>query len=93
MGEHPIPEHIIERFAGKVMAITGYEQDQVMVEPVGKPGVQPESDVSVPINWAYNHHCTPPPPRPTCSLRPPPAPNPLSSSISPPLLSAQTWRG
>ena len=38
------------------MAITGYEQDQVMVSPVGKPGVNPEADVSVPINWAYNHH-------------------------------------
>jgi hypothetical protein len=38
------------------MAITGYEQDQVMVQPVGQPGVNPEKDVSVPINWAYNHH-------------------------------------
>jgi hypothetical protein len=27
-----------------------------MVEPVGQPGVNPEKDVSVPINWAYNHH-------------------------------------
>ena len=41
---------------GKVMAITGYEQDQVMVSPAGKPGVNPDQDVSVPINWAYNHH-------------------------------------
>ena len=38
------------------MAITGYEQDQVMVDPVGAPGANPASDVSVPINWAYNHH-------------------------------------
>ena len=38
------------------MAIVGYEQDQVMVSPVGKPGVNPKLDVSVPINWAYNHH-------------------------------------
>lgn len=38
------------------MAITGYEQDQVMVSPVGQPGVNPGKDVSVPINWAYNHH-------------------------------------
>ena len=38
------------------MAITGYEQDQVMVTPTGKPGVNPDQDVSVPINWAYNHH-------------------------------------
>ena len=43
-------------FPGKVMAITGYEQDQVMVSPVGQPGVNPDKDVSVPINWAYNHH-------------------------------------
>ena len=34
----------------------GYEQDQVMVTPVGHPGVNPDKDVSVPINWAYNHH-------------------------------------
>ena len=27
-----------------------------MVSPVGKPGVNPDKDVSVPINWAYNHH-------------------------------------
>ena len=25
-GDHPIPQHIIDRFKGKVMAITGYEQ-------------------------------------------------------------------
>ena len=55
-GNQPIPDHIIERFKGKTMAITGYEQDQVMVTPTGKPGVNPEKDVSVPINWAYNHH-------------------------------------
>jgi hypothetical protein len=55
-GNLPIPEAIAKRFEGKVMAITGYEQDQVMVSPVGQPGVNPEQDVSVPINWAYNHH-------------------------------------
>lgn len=55
-GNNPIPKEIIDRFDGKVMAITGYEQDQVMVSPVGKPGVNPDQDVSVPINWAYNHH-------------------------------------
>lgn len=27
-----------------------------MVTPTGKPGVNPSQDVSVPINWAYNHH-------------------------------------
>ncbi|KAK3083427.1 hypothetical protein FSP39_022315 [Pinctada imbricata] len=55
-GNNPIPKEIVDRFKGKVMAITGYEQDQVMVSPVGQPGVNPENDVSVPINWAYNHH-------------------------------------
>merc|ERR1719506_1383615 len=55
-GNQPLPQHIVDRFKGKVMAITGYEQDQVMVVPTGKPGLNPEQDVSVPINWAYNHH-------------------------------------
>ena len=54
-GETPLPPDIVKRFDGKVIAIQGYEQDQVMVTPVGKPGVNPEKDVSVPINWAYNH--------------------------------------
>jgi len=56
MGLHAIPDEIVKRFDGKVMAITGYEQDQVLVDPVGQPGVHPARDVSVPINWAYNHH-------------------------------------
>eukprot|EP00440_Ansanella_granifera_P035912 gb/GFBE01038957.1/.p1 GENE.gb/GFBE01038957.1/~~gb/GFBE01038957.1/.p1 ORF type:complete len:785 (+),score=142.22 gb/GFBE01038957.1/:1-2355(+) len=43
-----LPEDIISRFRGKVMAVTGYEADQVMESP--------EGDVSVPISWAYNHH-------------------------------------
>jgi hypothetical protein len=55
-GNVPLPPALVERFKGKTMAIQGYEQDQVMVTPVGKPGVNPEQDVSVPINWAYNHH-------------------------------------
>lgn len=55
-GNQPLPKAIIDRFKGKVMAITGYEQDQVMVIPTGQPGVNPAQDVSVPINWAYNHH-------------------------------------
>ncbi len=48
-GNIPLPPEIIERFAnGKVMAITGYEVDQVM---------QLEgNEVPVPITWAYNHH-------------------------------------
>eukprot|EP00322_Chrysochromulina_rotalis_P000677 CAMPEP_0115847920 /NCGR_PEP_ID=MMETSP0287-20121206/10641_1 /TAXON_ID=412157 /ORGANISM="Chrysochromulina rotalis, Strain UIO044" /LENGTH=898 /DNA_ID=CAMNT_0003301789 /DNA_START=6 /DNA_END=2702 /DNA_ORIENTATION=+ len=54
--DQPLPKHILERFKGKVIAITGYEQDQVLVSPVGQPGVNPDLDVSVPINWAYNHH-------------------------------------
>eukprot|EP01084_Bolivina_argentea_P258905 436665_1 len=55
-GTIPLPNNIVKRFAGKVIAITGYEQDQVMVQPSGEPGVNPDKDVSVPINWAYNHH-------------------------------------
>ena len=56
MGDVPLPPEIVARFAGKVIAITGYEQDQVMVTPTGRPGANPDADVSVPINWAYNHH-------------------------------------
>jgi len=52
----PLPPDIVKRFAGKTIAVTGYEHDQVMVQPVGQPGVNPDKDVSVPINWAYNHH-------------------------------------
>jgi len=55
-GTHSLPADIVKRFDGKVIAIQGYEQDQVMVNPVGQPGVNPDQDVSVPINWAYNHH-------------------------------------
>lgn len=55
-GNQPLPTEIVKRFKGKVIAITGYEMDQVMVEPVGQPGLHPDKDVSVPINWAYNHH-------------------------------------
>ena len=55
-GVNPIPDDIIKKFDGKVMAIMGYEQDQVIVEPLGKPGQNPDKDTSVPINWAYNHH-------------------------------------
>mmetsp|Transcript_58745 Transcript_58745/g.128742 ORF Transcript_58745/g.128742 Transcript_58745/m.128742 type:complete len:880 (+) Transcript_58745:49-2688(+) len=56
MGTLPLPEDIVQRFDGKAIAVTGYEMDQVMVEPTGQPGLSPEKDVSVPINWAYNHH-------------------------------------
>ena len=46
----PLPQALVERFAGKVMAITGWEGDQVFKGPPGQP------DTSVPITWAYNHH-------------------------------------
>lgn len=55
-GNLPLPAEIVARFKGKTIAITGYEHDQVMVDPVGKPGVNPDRDVSVPFTWAYNHH-------------------------------------
>ncbi len=51
-----LPEEIVRRFANRTIAITGYEMDQVMVSPTGQPDVDPKADVSVPINWAYNHH-------------------------------------
>ena len=40
-----LPKEIINRFNGKIMAVVGYESDQVF--PNG---------TSVPITWAYNHH-------------------------------------
>ena len=43
-----IPQEIVERFDGKVMAIVGIEMDQVRRTPAG--------DVHVPISAAYNHH-------------------------------------
>ena len=36
-GNTPLPQHIVERFKGKVMAITGYEQDQVYPTRLLKP--------------------------------------------------------
>jgi len=56
LGNNALPAHIVARFANKTMAITGYEMDQVIVSPAGSPGLHSEQDVSVPINWAYNHH-------------------------------------
>ena len=42
----PLPKHIIKEFEdGKIMAITGYEVDQVFA-----------NESNVPISWAYNHH-------------------------------------
>jgi hypothetical protein len=43
-----LPDAIVKRFEGKVMAIVGIEMDQVRRTPAG--------DVSLPINVAYNHH-------------------------------------
>jgi hypothetical protein len=47
-----LPADLIERFAGKVMAITGYEVDQVMTDdPSSKTNARANetSDRSVPI--------------------------------------------
>jgi hypothetical protein len=51
MGAVDLPEEIVKRFKGKVMAITGYEVDQVF-KGAGEDG----EDISVPLNFAYNHH-------------------------------------
>mmetsp|Transcript_41397 Transcript_41397/g.81162 ORF Transcript_41397/g.81162 Transcript_41397/m.81162 type:complete len:771 (+) Transcript_41397:30-2342(+) len=67
----PLPPALVERFKGKVMAITGYEVDQV-THSGPKPGYTQgadgtlggfscypscsETDQSVPIYNAYNHH-------------------------------------
>jgi hypothetical protein len=49
-GHMSLPEDIVKRFSdGKLMAITGYEVDQVRRTESGE-------EVSVPITWAYNHH-------------------------------------
>jgi len=45
----PLSDEIRERFANKIMAVTGYEVDQVRLTDDGK-------EVPVPITWAYNHH-------------------------------------
>jgi len=45
-----MPEEMVQKYAGKGMAIVGWEIDQVQKTPNG--------DVSVPINANYNHHYT-----------------------------------
>jgi hypothetical protein len=45
----PLPNDIQERFADKIMAVTGYEVDQVRITSGG-------GEKSIPITWAYNHH-------------------------------------
>jgi hypothetical protein len=55
----PLPKDIIDRFAGKVMAITGYEVDQVTSDdPSSKTNARDKesTDKAVPIYSAYNHH-------------------------------------
>eukprot|EP00658_Telonema_sp_P-2_P025920 TRINITY_DN20452_c0_g2_i4.p1 TRINITY_DN20452_c0_g2~~TRINITY_DN20452_c0_g2_i4.p1 ORF type:complete len:376 (-),score=48.90 TRINITY_DN20452_c0_g2_i4:43-1170(-) len=47
----PLPDQIVQRFSGKVMAITGYEVDIVRVLPNG-------SHTSIPCYEQYNHHYT-----------------------------------
>ncbi|KAG7355191.1 stress up-regulated Nod 19 domain containing protein [Nitzschia inconspicua] len=51
-GDIKLPDDIIERFQedGKVMALMGYEVDQVRDDP------ETGEEVSVPLTWAYNHH-------------------------------------
>ena len=44
-----LPIDIINKFKDKVIAIVGYEHDQVFKNSDG-------NDISVPITWTYNHH-------------------------------------
>jgi len=44
----PLPQAMVDKYAGKKAAIVGYEIDQVRKTPQG--------DVSVPITASYNHH-------------------------------------
>lgn len=45
----PLPDDVRERFAGKTMAVIGYEANQVRKTENG-------DEEAVPITWAYNHH-------------------------------------
>jgi len=45
-----LPDNIVNRFNNKIIAIVGYETDQVFQDPLGL------HDISVPITWTYNHH-------------------------------------
>lgn len=51
MEDVPLPPDIVQRFDGKIMAVVGYEVDQVLFDTDGKG-----EEASVPITWAYNHH-------------------------------------
>eukprot|EP01063_Lacrimia_lanifica_P020562 TRINITY_DN2785_c0_g1_i1.p1 TRINITY_DN2785_c0_g1~~TRINITY_DN2785_c0_g1_i1.p1 ORF type:complete len:709 (+),score=227.02 TRINITY_DN2785_c0_g1_i1:67-2193(+) len=46
----PLPEDVVAKFNNSVIAVTGYEVDQVFRDVDGK------ETGSVPIYWAYNHH-------------------------------------
>merc|ERR1711871_357467 len=46
----PLPDDLVKKYAGKAMAIVGWEIDQVQRTPTG--------DISVPISASYNHHYT-----------------------------------
>lgn len=45
----PLPQSIVAKYAGKGMAVVGFETNQVRRMATGE-------EVSVPINVAYNHH-------------------------------------
>jgi hypothetical protein len=45
----PLPEEMVKKYAGKDVAIVGWEIDQVIRNDDG-------TDTSVPINACYNHH-------------------------------------
>ena len=55
-GNLPLPEEVVKRYDGSdesksdIIAVVGYEIDQVRVDPTTG------QEVSVPITWAYNHH-------------------------------------
>ena len=54
---YDLPKELVERFKDKVIAITGYEIDQVMSDdPTAKLNADTSADRSVPIYNAYNHH-------------------------------------
>ena len=52
-----LPKELVARFAGKALAIVGYEVDQVRKKgDKDVDGSVLQEDVSLPINVAYNHH-------------------------------------
>ena len=53
--DKPLPAAIVERFRGRVMAVVGYEVDQVF-DGDGDHTNSNNADRRVPITWAYNHH-------------------------------------